>query len=144
MAAGTNLNNWDFHGEETERWIFELLETGYYVIHSANSSGTTYYLGVDSDSTSSGADIVLRTGSITNGMKWKIEPTSSGAFKFVPKSASSMALAIKTALIIDLEQQTYSNDTVDIRYPHKKQTMSKWSELYRAFSRKNPAISSNV
>ena len=39
---------------------------------------------------------------------------------------------------------TSSQTTVDIRYPHKKQTMSKWSELYRAFSRKNPAISSNV
>ncbi|MBR5767092.1 MAG: RICIN domain-containing protein, partial [Clostridia bacterium] len=111
MANGTNVIRWDFQGEETQRWIFELLETGYYVIHSANSSGTTYYLGVDSDSTSSGADIVLRTGSITNGMKWHIEPTSSGAFKLVPKSAPSMALAIKTALLIDLEQQTYSNNT---------------------------------
>ncbi|MBQ7603757.1 MAG: RICIN domain-containing protein, partial [Clostridia bacterium] len=117
MAAGTNLNQWDFHGEETERWIFELLETGYYVIHSANSSGTTYYLGVDSDSTSSGADIVLRMGSITNSMKWKIEPTSSGAFKFVPKSASSMALAVKPNLLglfpngCILVQETYSNDS---------------------------------
>ena len=28
--------------------------------------------------------------------------------------------------------------TVDIRYPHKKQTMSKWSELYRILVEKIP------
>ncbi len=29
MANGTNVIRWDFQGEETQRWIFELLETGY-------------------------------------------------------------------------------------------------------------------
>ncbi len=112
MVAGNNVNRWDFHGEETERWVFILNEAGYYVIYSANSTGTIYYMGVDGDSTSPGADIVLRTGSITNAMKWKVEPTYSGAYRLTPKSASSMAIAVNISLSnLHLKQQIYSFDS---------------------------------
>ena len=83
---------WQLHGGNTQRWIFTHLGDGNYSIKSANA-GTPYYLGVINDSSGLDADIVLRSGSVTNGMKWKVETTPSGAYKLTSQTGSGYVLA---------------------------------------------------
>lgn len=83
MAENTPIHQWTYHGGNTQRWVFTSLGDGTFTIHSANSS-TKYYLGVSGDSTANNQAIVLRTGTVTDGMKWKIAKTSSGAYKLIP------------------------------------------------------------
>lgn len=82
--------------EKAQRWIFTHVGDGYYTIKST-SSQTSYYLGVKNDSASSGADIVLRTGSITDGMKWKIEKLSSGSYKLTAKCSQSAGYVLSAS-----------------------------------------------
>ena len=92
MANGTKIHQWEFHSGHTQRWIFTHLGDGKYSIKSANSS-TPYYLGVINDSSGLDVDIVLRSGSVTNGMKWKVETTPSGAYKLTSQTGSGYVLA---------------------------------------------------
>ena len=96
MTNGTTIHQWQFHGGNTQKWHFDLLEDGYYAIRSNNSS-TSYYLGVINDSSELNIDVVLRSGSITNGMKWKIEETTSGAFKLIPKTGETSDYVLATS-----------------------------------------------
>jgi len=41
-------------------------------------------------------DVVLRTGTITNGVKWKIESTVNGAYKIIPKTGVSSGYILAT------------------------------------------------
>ena len=98
MALGTTIHQWQFHGGNSQEWVFDYLGDGYYSIRSNNSS-SPYYLGVKNDSTGLDVDIVLRTGTITDGMKWRIELTQNGAYKIIPKTgeASGYVLATSTS-----------------------------------------------
>ena len=105
MTNGQNVVQYDFDeslGEE--RWIFTLnAATGYYSIKSANSSSTNYYMAVSDDSSSLDKPIVIRSATestLTDGMKWKVAPTSSGAYKIIPKTGegSDYVLATSTSL----------------------------------------------
>lgn len=95
MSNGTQIHQWEFHGGNTQRWTFTYIGDGYYSIKSTNSS-MPYYLGVSGDSTDNDAPIVLRNGNLTDGMKWKISKTSSGAYKITPKTgeANNRVLAV--------------------------------------------------
>ncbi len=77
---------------------------------AADSGNTAYYLGVQNNSTEQDASIVLRSGTITDGMKWKISKTVSGAYKLMPKTgeANNRVLAIENNLL-------YNNNGVKIR-----------------------------
>lgn len=116
MSSGTRIHQWDFHGGNSQRWVFTLQTDGYYTIKSANST-MSYYLGVAGDSTANDVSVVLSTGSLTNGMKWKISVTSSGAYKITPKTgeANNRVLAVGWYLAsingIDIQQRDYANDT---------------------------------
>ena len=115
MANGTDIHQWDFHGGNTQRWIFSYLGEGYYTFKSANSSDD-YYLGVKNDGTATDTQIVLRTGTITDGMKWKISETASGAYKITPKTGepNDRVLAVGWYALnvngIDIKQQDYVDD----------------------------------
>ena len=115
MSAGTQAVQWDFTGDEAGRWIFTHQGDGYYTIKSANSE-TAYYLGVSGDQTGNDVPVVLRTGTITNGMKWKVTATASGAYKITPKTgeANDRVLAVGWYLInsngVDIEQRDYVED----------------------------------
>ena len=85
MASGTTVCQWPLTGNATQKWIFTRQSDGFYTIKSANST-TAYYLGVANDANSDGANIILRTGTVTNGMKWKISVTNSGAYRLTPKT----------------------------------------------------------
>lgn len=96
MASGTTIHQWKFHGGNSQKWIFNYLGDGYYSIRSNNSS-TPYYLGVKNDSTGLDVDIVLRTGALTDGMKWRIELTKNDAYKIIPKTGESNDYVIATS-----------------------------------------------
>ena len=98
IQNGQTIQQWEFHGGNTQKWTFTHIGNGIYTIHSQKNAGR-YYLGVSEDSTAINQPIVLRTGSITDGMKWKIEITGSGAFKLTPKTgiANNYVLATSTS-----------------------------------------------
>ena len=95
MTAGQTIHQWRFNGNRSQKWIFDSVGGGYYTIKSDNSS-SAFYLGVKNDANSKNAEIVLRTGTITNGMKWKITRTTSGAYRLTPKTGD-WALATSTS-----------------------------------------------
>lgn len=95
MAAGTTIHQWSFHGGNSQKWILTHLGDGYYTIRSNNSS-SAYYMGVINDSTGLDVDVVLRTGSITDGMKWKFAKTTNGAYKVIPKIGEPMGYILAT------------------------------------------------
>lgn len=98
MAIGTTIQQWEFTGGDSQRWVFVHLGDGYYAIKSSNSN-IAHFMGVINDSTSLDVDIVLRTGTVTDGMKWKVELTDNGAYKIIPKTgeASGYVLATSTS-----------------------------------------------
>ena len=110
MADNTLIHQWEYHTGSTQRWIFTHIGDGYYTIKSEYSGSTAYYLGVQNDSTAQDASIVLRSGTITDGMKWKISKTVYGAYKLMPKTgeANNRVLAIENNLL-------YENNGVKIR-----------------------------
>ena len=85
MANGTEIHQWQYLAKKSQKWIFEHQGDGYYTIRSANSNGA-YYLGVEGDSNTQNSNIVLRTGTITDGMKWSVSVTTSGAYRLTPKT----------------------------------------------------------
>ena len=125
MANGTTIHQWDFHGGNTQKWDITHVGQAMYTIKSANST-TSYYLGVSGDSTAVDQPIVLRTGTPTNGMKWKIDVTYTGAYKLTPVSGENYGyvLAMHTGFLAgdqangnDLKQKEYTgkDDYFDFR-----------------------------
>ena len=114
MEDETILHQWDFHAGDSQRWIFTHLSDGYYSIRSKNSTNS-YYLGVKDDSSSAGAAVVLQNGAFTDGMRWRIEITSDGAYRFRSKVCASteISLALETnsdSNGIDIRQYSYGDD----------------------------------
>ena len=114
MSNGTLIHQWEFHGGNTQRWKFNLLDDGYYTFQSANSTNS-YYLGVKDDLSKDGTNIVLRTGTITDGMKWKIQKEDE-YYKIIPKCGENddLVLAVGWNLAningIDVEERDVTND----------------------------------
>lgn len=146
MADGTTIHQWDFHGGNTQRWIFTYQPDGTYTIHSANSA-TKYYLGVSGDSAANNQPVVLRTSGAGSGAKWKISRTTSGAYKLTPLTgeANNRVLALDVGVLGNatangdtLQQRDYVDDTnykdewflqpmsVSLGTPLFKQTTGSW------------------
>ena len=78
----------------TQKWIFAHIGSNVYTIRSTKNN--SYYLGIQNDSTADETPIVLRTGTVTNGMKWKVERGDEG-YKIVSYSDQTMVLCTGTA-----------------------------------------------
>ncbi len=119
MQNGTTIHQWSFHGGATSRWKIEMQTDGYYTIRSIHSGSTPYYLGVENDSGADGARVVLRSGAITDGMKWSFSITNTGSYKITPKvGGAGRILAVEYQyyqedLGIDIKSLTYSDDGYD-------------------------------
>lgn len=116
MANGTVIHQWDFHGGDTQRWVFTHLGDGTYTIHSANSADT-YYLGVGGTGGVSNRPIVLHRSENLNGTVWDIDITTSGAYKLTPliSSAENYVLALDLLATANengdiLQLQVYGDD----------------------------------
>ena len=113
FAEGTPIQQYFFHGMSWSRWIIAIESTG---VYSIRSEYTGKYIGVEGSSTASGAAI-KQYNSIANqkGRQWYISNTASGAYRFTPRSASSMAIAVPSSGAsadgTDLVQLTYTGDT---------------------------------
>lgn len=98
VADGSLVQQWGFHGGNTQKWVISKRVDGYYTIR-VYGSATSYYLSVKDDSTANNASIVLKKGtSITDGMLWKVTYMGS---KCVLKSktgeAHSYALSVQNS-----------------------------------------------
>jgi len=95
----------NYDGSSTQRWVFDYLGNGLYSIKSADSS--LGYLGIQGDSTSAGANVVLKS-SVT---RWRIEKNNRGTFTFMPNNSTSNNLVMSIPTNADpLQQLTYTND----------------------------------
>ncbi|MBQ7355732.1 MAG: RICIN domain-containing protein [Clostridia bacterium] len=112
-ADGTPIQQWTFHGGIQSRWIITMESYNYYSIRCAY---TNKYIGVE-DSSTSGSAAIKQYSSVANqkGRQWSITVTSSGAYRFTPRTATYMALSLPTTGTnddgTDLVQLGYVNDT---------------------------------
>ena len=97
-SDGGYVRQTSFDGSLLQKWEINLLDDGYYTIRIIDESNAGYYMGVMEDSNSSGAYITTRfssnTDSLTDGAKWKISLTASGAYKFVPKVTQNLGFSL--------------------------------------------------
>ena len=121
MANGLNVVQYDLDGDSRERWIFTLNnDTGYYSVKSvASTSATSYYMAVTNDTSNNNETIVIRSATestLTDGMKWSVSKTTSGAYKLTPKCASAYSRVLCTSTSSssnnnNLVQKTYADDS---------------------------------
>ncbi|MBQ7445560.1 MAG: RICIN domain-containing protein [Clostridia bacterium] len=117
ITQGTPVKQWKFNENESRKWVFSYIGNGYYSIKLAGPT-EDYYLGIQNDSGEVGATVVLRTGNLTEGMKWKIYRTATGAFKIIPKTGmvNDCVLAVGPTLSLinqngsDAKQLGYNMD----------------------------------
>lgn len=115
LSAGTNIHQWDRHNGMSQIWDFKInSRDGYYYILNTKG-GSQYCLGVQNNSTSEYAQIVLAVPNGTDGTKWKINGSYSGHYVLRPKTGGSdKVLAMDfagSANGIPLKQKTYTKDT---------------------------------
>ncbi len=136
MADGTVIHQWEAHGGATQKWQFTYVGDGYYTIKSASKNSVGYYLSVSGNSTANDVAVVLKSGNITDGMKWRIEKTSSGALKLTPKTGARnnrvLSLEVGTLGIanyngVTIQQRDYVDDT---NYKDEWELMKLGNDVY--------------
>ncbi len=108
VADGRLVQQWGFHGGNTQKWVISKRVDGYYTIRVYGST-VSYYLSVKDDSTASNASIVLKKGtSITDGMLWKIT-YFGGTYTLKPKTSEG------TYYVLGLQNSSSYDDGVQLR-----------------------------
>lgn len=122
MADGTVIRQSAYSGGASQRWIFTHLGDGTYSIKSANST-TAYYLSGNENPEGSNAQIVLRTGAVTAGMKWMVSKTTRFAYKIALQTGTEPTpvlvvgqLDLGTGLPIQLGSYVDDPDCLDEWY----------------------------
>ena len=117
LSSGMEVEQQSFDGDSVQRWGFTWNDTDgtYSIINEGSPSGLPYYLGIENDTLSDGADIVLRTGNVTDGMKWLVQDTDNG-YKIVSCLDPDEEYVLKTSSSSATEGQklvlgVYQNDT---------------------------------
>ena len=116
MANGTLIHQWDFHAGDTQIWDIELYTGGPYYTISSTATTTPCYLGVENDSSAEYASVILRSGTVTDGMLWDIScNVRSGGFLLSPKVglSSNRVLGIENYSDYDLDGLTAELHTDD-------------------------------
>ena len=115
LTNGQNVVQYSFDGDAPQRWIFTLnSNTGYYSIKSVQSGTTAYYMAVSDDASTVGKPIVIRSATestLTDGMKWRIERTSSGAYKLCPKTGEANGYVLNTSTSATTNNKILTQDT---------------------------------
>ena len=100
LTNGQNVVQHSLVSDNAEQWIFNLnTDTGYYSIKTAKSGSTAYYLAVSDDATTQNKPVVIRSATestLTDGMKWRIEKTTNGAYKLCPKTGEANGYVLAT------------------------------------------------
>ena len=87
-SAGTNLATENFINHNQAKWKLEYEGDSYYTIKWF--SNLNFYAGVEIDSNSNNTNIELRSGNITDGMRWKFEDDGNGRYTITPKCAEQV------------------------------------------------------
>ena len=80
------LENYNVH--LNAQWKLEYIGNSFYTINWFYNSN--YYAGISGDTNSNNSSVVLRSGYITDGMKWKFEDNGYGYYTITPKCAISV------------------------------------------------------
>lgn len=113
-APNNNTYQWQYDGDNSQKWVFELQQDGYYTIKSVYSG---LYLSVQGNSSANSASVVQLGGGTAAGQRWKITRTSSGAYKISAKcgEALGMALSVDHYILntdgIYIKHMTYTDDS---------------------------------
>lgn len=112
-APGVTVVQSDFHAGDTQIWDIELYNGGpYYTITSTASSTPVYYLGVQNDASSVDSPMVLRYGTVTDGMLWDISRSvRTGKYVLKPKN-SNKVMSTFSSSSPTISLQTRTNDNV--------------------------------
>lgn len=113
-GSGTQIHQWDLHGDTSQRWDVQFVSNDHYKIQSVYSS---LYLSVANNSTAQDAAIVQNSFDWLNGQLFKFERTAAGNIKITPKtgSANNRVLAVGWSVAntngVNIEQRNYSEDS---------------------------------
>ena len=108
IGAGSLVSAQAFGGGDSQSWSLDHLGDGTFHIKTVDTS-TVYYLGVQGNSTESGARIVLQSGSADTSTRWRIERTANNlgvTYKISPDTGDSNGFALASGSTL-LEQREY-------------------------------------
>ena len=108
IGAGALVSAQAFGGGDSQSWSLDHLGDGTFHIKTVDTS-TVYYLGVQGNSTESGARIVLQSGSADTSTRWRIEQTANNlgvTYKISPDTGDSNGFALASGSTL-LEQREY-------------------------------------
>ena len=111
-GAGALISAQAFDGGSSQSWHLDHLGDGSFHIKTVNTS-PAYYLGVQGNSTESGARIVLQSGSADTAARWRIEQTTNNldvTYKLIPDTGDSSEFVLASGSTL-LEQRAYGLDT---------------------------------
>lgn len=112
-SEGANIQQWDFHTDNQEKWIIARQSDGYYTIKSLYSGK---YLGVENNSIYNNAAIKQYTSGSGSGTRWGFSVSDSGNYIITAKSAGLNNRVLSVPLDTNnngtnLIQYSYSDDT---------------------------------
>lgn len=90
-ASATSASVGGFYGGATQKWTFTHTGDGYYTIVSQDN----LYLSISSTSGQSDLSAIIKTGTVTDDMKWRVTPSSGTSYVIAPLTgiASNQALS---------------------------------------------------
>lgn len=131
-GSGTQIHQWDLHGDTSQRWDVQFVSNDHYKIQSVYSG---LYLSVANNSTAQDAAIVQNSFDWLNGQLFKFERTAAGNIKITPKtgSANNRVLAVGWSVAntngVNIEQRNYSEDS---NYIDEWVAEKRWTDIFCA------------
>lgn len=110
--SGADIHQWQFYGHNSQKWVIELQQDGYYTIKSIYSS---LYLTVENNSSAQNARITQASGGTATGQRWKFTKLGTGGYKIGAKCGESTdkCLAVGDYLFnvdgIEIKHKTYAD-----------------------------------
>ncbi len=114
------LEQWPYH-YYPHYWTFIDAGNGYFRIKcvKTDSAGNDLYMSVKNNSSSNNADVILQKYASSDGQLWKVQSTTNGRYKIIPKcgEASGRVLCLNYSLLgydsngVNLKSKTYNDNT---------------------------------
>ncbi|PEM44834.1 RICIN domain-containing protein [Bacillus toyonensis] len=111
---GANVQQWDYNGEDHQKWELEKLADGYYKIKAVHSEKL---LTVSAASNSDGANIEQWEDIGGDNQKWKIEKNSDGTFRLIAKHSGQL---------LDLKSSMQNNGANIQQWPDNGTDAQRW------------------
>lgn len=105
--SGALIHQWDFYGKDSQEWIVELQQDGYYTIKSYLSS---LYLSVEGNSSNEDTKIIQTSGGTESGQRWKFERLDTDSYKIKAQCGTNNDMCLAVGGYI------FNNNGVEIKY----------------------------